>query len=72
MWGKARLAFSQSQHNKDDQEGMDWYKGHPHTKSINGSWMNGNPQPMQENGVPVVNNVQISGSSQTIAPFLRE
>ncbi len=37
----------------------------------NGSWMNGNPQPMQESGVPVMNNVQISGSgsSQVIGPF---
>ena len=37
----------------------------------NGSWVNGNPQPMQENGAPVVNNVQFSGSgsSQTIGPF---
>lgn len=37
----------------------------------NGSWMNGNAEPMQEHGMPAVNNVQISGSgrSQTIGPF---
>jgi plastocyanin len=37
----------------------------------NGSWVNGSPQPMQENGAPVVKNLQISGSgsSQTIGPF---
>ena len=36
----------------------------------NGSWVNGSPQPMQESGAPVVNNVQVTGNgSQTIGPF---
>lgn len=37
----------------------------------NGSWMNGDPQPMQESGLPAVNNLQISGNggSQTMGPF---
>jgi plastocyanin len=42
----------------------------PHIIS-NGSWMDGNSQPMQESGAPVVNNMQISGSGSTavIGPF---
>lgn len=37
----------------------------------NGSWVNGNAQPMQESGAPIVNNISISGqgSSQAIGPF---
>ncbi len=37
----------------------------------NGSWMNGNPQPMQESGMPTVNNLQVtnSGGNQTIGLF---
>ncbi|GHO83614.1 cupredoxin domain-containing protein [Dictyobacter formicarum] len=36
-----------------------------------GSWVNGSSQPIQEKGMPTVNNVQISGSgnSQVIGPF---
>ena len=36
----------------------------------NGSWVNGNAQPMQENGAPVVNNLQFNGyDTHTIGPF---
>ena len=35
----------------------------------NGSWVNGNAQPKQEPGAPVVNNVQIAGGSADIGPF---
>jgi plastocyanin len=36
----------------------------------NGSWVNGSPQPMQESGAPVANNVQVSGNgSAVIGPF---
>jgi plastocyanin len=35
----------------------------------NGSWVNGAPQPQQEPGAPMVNNVQVSGGSIEIGPF---
>ncbi len=36
----------------------------------NGSWVNGSPQPMQENGAPVVNNLPFNGNdTKTIGPF---
>lgn len=36
----------------------------------NGSWVNGNPQPMQEGGAPEVKNMQVSGNgSAVIGPF---
>jgi plastocyanin len=36
----------------------------------NGTWVNGNPHPMQENGAPVVNNLQFNGNdTKTIGPF---
>ncbi len=28
----------------------------------NGSWMNGSPQPMQESGMPAVNNLQVTNN----------
>jgi len=35
----------------------------------NGTWSNGQPQPAQEPGAPIVNNVQLNGNSTTIGPF---
>ena len=36
----------------------------------NGSWVNGNAQPMQESDAPVVNNLQFNGNdTHTIGPF---
>lgn len=35
----------------------------------NGTWSNGQPQPSQEPGAPIVNNVQLNGNSSTIGPF---
>jgi plastocyanin len=34
-----------------------------------GSWMNGNPVPMNEPGAPTLNNVQVTSSPVSIGPF---
>lgn len=36
---------------------------------VNGSWVNGNPQPAKETGAPTVNNLMFNGNSNSIGPF---
>ena len=35
----------------------------------NGSWVNGQPKPVQEAGAPLLNNQQVNGNSVELGPF---